>query len=168
MKYCHLISIVIRQEGGKSGRFNLLSKSLTNNKFAHKPDKSRKLNRPLSRQITFNNVVNGLWPGLVLKSKDVKLKVCKNKSVVGVPTIQSEFMSVHSDYQLLTTCVCQPFYSQPKQPQRCCSTEATFRIIFCNPISGLYTPRITFPNYKSNMVQNCKRQCYIEGNSGCG
>ena len=71
---------------------------------------------------------------LFLRSKDVKLKVCKNKSVVGVPTIQSEFMSVHSDYQLLTTCVCQPFYSQPKQPnvavQQRQHLELSFAILF--------------------------------------
>ena len=98
-------------------------------------------------------VPNRLWPGLVLKqgrkvasvqgqkscvhcarAKRLCAKVCKSKKVVCVPTIQSKFMSVQCDYQLLTTCVCQPFYNQPNQPQHNCKTEAkyinSFKIYF--------------------------------------
>ena len=72
---------------GKPARFNLFRKSLTNNKFAHKPDKSRKLNRPLSRQIILNNVVNGLRPGLVLKQGRK------------VESVQEQKPTIHSLYE---------------------------------------------------------------------
>ena len=108
---------------------------------------------------------------LFLRSKDVKVesvqeqKRCRRtNNPVGIHECALRLP--------ITDHMCLSAFLQPtKAAQRCCSTEATFRIIFCNPISGLYTPRITFPNYKSNisnMVQNCKRQSYIEGSSGCG
>ena len=50
--------------------------------FAHKPDKSHKLNHPLPRQIIIYNVVNGLWPGLVLKQGRKVASVQRQKSCV--------------------------------------------------------------------------------------
>ena len=91
------------------------------------------------------SITSSMDYGLVLfSSKDVKLRVFKNKNqpstrcmstnvkhyVGGSQLSKPEFMCVHSDYQLLTACVCrQPFYNQPNQLQHYCSTEATTKLI---------------------------------------